>query len=315
MSERYQPSFLSNAPAFSGDSQEIDWSSMMHPDDREAIDAMEKLPGFSTVMKWVLSGVVEKVMFGKNIGNTLRLGPDQLPEYYQLLVDVCKTLGITEIPQFYMEMNPVPNAYTCGEQKAFVHVTSGLVESFTPEDIRIVLAHECGHILFRHVRYSMLAQTLLLGLGSALGMAATVASFGLSTAFEQCVYRWMRMSEYSADRVSALYAGSAKKATSVIMHLAGGPESILKNVNYKAYYEQTLEYEKTFSTKDWEGILQNLTLWSKTHPYNASRGVEIGRFASTTAFKTTAQRLGTYCCGECGAKMRTLNICMNGHIN
>ena len=315
MAEQYKPSFLDPTPVFTAQAGHIDWQSLMHPHDRDAIAAMEELPGFSTVMKWILTGIIEKLNYGENIGNNLKLGPRQLPEYYNMLVDVCGTLGIQDIPELYLSMNPYPNAATCGEQRIYITMTSGLLESLSTDEVKTVLAHECGHILFKHVRYLMLAQALKLGLNTTLGKGISFASLGVTVAFEQCVYRWMRMSEYSADRVATIYAGSAKQASQVIMRLAGGPDSILKNVNYDAFYEQTQEYDKAFSAPGFEGLLQNTTLWNQTHPYNASRGSEMSKFTKTTLFKSTAQRLGTFCCSECGAKMRTANTCVNGHFN
>ena len=254
MAEQYKPSFLNTTSNLGSQIGEIDWQALMHPHDRDAIAAMEMLPGFSTVMKWVLTGVIEKISYGQNIGNNLKIGPKQLPEYYNLLLDVCKTLGIQDIPELYLSMNPVPNAWTCGEKRIYITMTSGLLESLSADEVKTVLAHECGHILFKHVRYLMLAQALKLGLDTTLGRSVSLASMGVTYAFEQCVYRWMRMSEYSSDRVAAIYAGSAKRASQIFMRFAGGPESILKNVNYEAFYEQTQECERVFSTTGFETV-------------------------------------------------------------
>lgn len=315
---KFVPSFLDKNQSFSsrgaGGIPLENWARLMHPEDRAAIAAMEGLPAFSIIMKWVLSGIVEKIMYGQNIGNCLKLGPKQLAEYYNLLLPVCEKLGIQEIPELYMEMNPVPNALTCGEKRVFIRMTSGLLESFSPEDVQIVLAHECGHILFKHVRYLMLARALMMGMGTTLGQMASIASLGGMIAFEQCVYRWMRMSEYSADRVALLYAGNMKKALSVIVRLAGGPDQLVKNVNYDTYLEQAEECEKVFSAKDIEGYMQNLSLWSQTHPFNASRGYQMKTFSATTNYKTAAKQIGTFCCPVCAGKMRTDNICTNGHV-
>ncbi len=318
MQEQYKPSFLEpeRKSAFrTGEINANNWQSLMHPEDSSAIAAMEKLPGFSAVTRAVLTGGFEKMIHGENIGYNLKIGPRQLPEYYNMLTEVCGTLGIAQIPELYLSLNPCPNAMTYGEEYISIVMTSGLLESFSPDEIKIVLAHECGHILFKHVRYSTLALFLKLGLNTALGRGLTVVTAGAAAAFEQAVYRWQRMSEYSADRVSAIYAGSAKRAAQVIIRLAGGPDAILKNVNYEAFCEQIKEFESICNADGINGWIHNATLWGKDHPYNASRAAEIIRFAGTAEFKTVAQRLGTYCCAECGAKMRTDGICENGHFN
>ena len=318
MAENFIPSFLSHSDATgiatSRPLENIDWEHLMHPEDRSAIATMEAVPCFSAAMKAVLTGVVEKISYGQNIGNALKLGPDQLPEYYNLLLPVCETLGINQIPELYMEMNPIPNAETCGEERTYIKMTSGLVESFSPEDIQIVLAHECGHILFKHIRYLMLAQAFMMGINLLGSGVAMIATLGGSVALEQCVYRWRRMSEYSADRVAMLYAGNIKKALHVIVRLAGGPEALVKNVNYDAYLAQASECERTFKPEDMEGIMQNLSLWNQTHPLNASRAFQLNEFYATTSYKSVAKCLGTFCCPQCNGKMRSDTVCVNGHF-
>ena len=321
----YTPSFINDAAnndaannPVPNNNNDIDWQSLMHPDDRAAIDAMEKLPGFSTLMKWILTGVFEKSMYAEKISQNLRLGPNQLPEYYNLLVDVCNTLKIKEIPDFYLEMNPMPNACTFGEKRVFITMTSGLLELLSPDDVKTVLAHECGHILFKHVRYSMVAQCIRRGLNTAVGNVATLATFGLTEGFEQIVYRWERMSEYSSDRVSAIFAGSAKRASQVIMGLAGGPKDIIKNVNYEEYCNQIRDHEAVFGQTGMEGLISKSTLLNMDHPFNASRALEMQKFSKEQRFKNIVRQLGTYCCPKCGGRISpnsNSNICANGHFN
>ena len=43
-------------------------------------------------------------------------------------------MGIEE-PEFYLEMNPVPNAYTFGDTKVFITITSGLVDMMDDEEL------------------------------------------------------------------------------------------------------------------------------------------------------------------------------------
>lgn len=106
MAENYIPSFLSHSDATgiatSRPLENIDWEHLMHPEDRSAIATMEAVPCFSAAMKAVLTGVVEKISYGQNIGNALKLGPDQLPEYYNLLLPVCETLGLDKCLNFSM---------------------------------------------------------------------------------------------------------------------------------------------------------------------------------------------------------------------
>ena len=48
-----------------------------------------------------------------------------------------------------------------------------LLDQFTPDEIEVILAHEIGHHVFRHIRKMIVTGVLysLLGFGSAIGAA------------------------------------------------------------------------------------------------------------------------------------------------
>lgn len=91
-------------------------------------------------------------------------------------------------------MNPVPNAWTSGDTRIYITVTYSLVEMMSDEELDAIIAHECGHILCRHVLYHTLAQWISSGLAN-LGLFGTLAT---PVQFALCY--WSRKSELSADR-------------------------------------------------------------------------------------------------------------------
>ena len=80
----------------------------------------------------------------------MRISEKQLPKYYHMLPPICEKLGI-EVPELYLTMDGSPNAYTAGDTKPFIVMTTGLLKSLPEELIPTVLAHECGHIACHHV--------------------------------------------------------------------------------------------------------------------------------------------------------------------
>ncbi len=99
-------------------------SEFMHPEDMAALENLRALPLFPSFTKAFVAAVPEHLLHGLNLANKIRLGPDQLPELYRLLPPVCATLGVAE-PGFFLEMDPQPNAYTTGDTRTFLTVTSG----------------------------------------------------------------------------------------------------------------------------------------------------------------------------------------------
>ena len=137
----------------------------IHPEDAAALRQLESIPGFPTLVRKVMSLGLEPLRYGMNMATNIRLSPTQLPELYHHLPPICEKLGIDE-PEFYLQMDPMPNAWTFGDTRIFITITSGLVEMMDNEELDAVIAHECGHILCRHVLYHNMAQYLLNGMDS-----------------------------------------------------------------------------------------------------------------------------------------------------
>jgi Zn-dependent protease with chaperone function len=111
--------------------------------------------------KEVLNLISEKSFFIENMSGKIKLGPNQMPEIYNLLPPICEKLGIDE-PELYLELNRNPNAYTFGDSMVAIVLTSGLLETFSSEEIQVIIAHECGHILCHHTLYKTIARMILL---------------------------------------------------------------------------------------------------------------------------------------------------------
>lgn len=314
-SSGFVPAFLSEGSARNASALDSDfWATLQHPDDRQAIRAMEAIPALSAVSRFIQDQAIEKFARAQLIGDAIRLGPKQLPHIHALLAEVCGTLRMEKVPEFYLKMERTPNAYTIGEKNPLVQITSGLLEILPENDIKTVLAHECGHILFKHTRYTLAAKVVLNGANSTLGTMANYAALGSLTALKEAIYRWERMSELSADRVSMIYAGSISAAIRVQLLLAGGLRSIPDEINVEEYVRQSEDFVEMFKPDKVTGWLANLTLMSKDHPYASSRCVELAAFAKGTAFKVASRRLGTFRCPTCGGRMRTDSLCENGHF-
>lgn len=252
-----------------------------HPEDRAALRNLEALPFSRRCVKALMNMSIERLMHGLNMPSKVRLGPRQLPRIYRLLPRACEALGIEE-PEFYLEMNPAPNAYTMGDAHTFITVTSGLIESMEEDELEAVVAHECGHIACRHVLYHTMAQYLFLG-GRLLGPLAM-----LTQPVRAALFYWHRRSELSADRAAALVMGSADPVVETMLRLAGGPKSITGEVDLDLYQRQAEAYDKLHESA-WDSLLQGAAIMSARHPLAAVRVREIRRWCGTEEFEQMRQ--------------------------
>jgi len=252
-------------------------SDFIHPEDASALQQMQNLPGFTAFVKKIMSIGYETLKYGTNMASNIRVTEKQLPKLYQHLPPICEKLGIAE-PEFYLEMNPVPNAWTSGDTRIFMTVTSGLVEMMNDDELDAVIAHECGHILCRHVLYHTIAQWLATGLEST-GLFNT-----LTAPIRIAILYWYRKSELSADRAACLVT-SPETVSTVMARLAGGPASITSEINMEEWAAQANEYEKIRNSNLWNKTLQIGAVAGLSHPYAAVRVREILSWAESDQYR------------------------------
>ncbi|MDD2961577.1 MAG: M48 family metallopeptidase [Muribaculaceae bacterium] len=255
----------------------------IHPEDEAALRNMEAIPGFSVAVKAFLKMGFEKMYHGINMASTIRLSPTQLPKIYNRLPRICNQLGIKE-PEFYLQMDPSPNAYTYGDSQIFIVVTSGLLEYLDDEEVDSVIAHECGHIACHHVLYHTMATMLLNGSMGLLGDILAPIKYAL-------LY-WQRKSELSCDRAAALITNvDAVLRTQV--RLAGGPKCVTDDINIEEWATQAERYEDIRDGGLWNKTLQVLATMNNSHPFAAVRVREILLWSRSEQYRRIINNLNT----------------------
>lgn len=279
----------------------------IHSEDAAALEALKKIPVLPTVMKSFMDLGVEQLQTGLNMASKVRLSPTQLPELYHILPPICELLDIKE-PDFYLEMNPIPNAYAFGDTQTAITITSALVEMMSEDELRGVVAHECGHIACHHMLYHTLAQIL----ANATGMFETLAS--LAAPLHYALMYWQRKSELSCDRVAAFIVGP-QTATSMLSRLAGGPKDITSKLNLVELAEQADLYDAFCKSGAWNKALQTYAVLDQDHPFTSVRVRELLKWTDTHQYKslTTSKRICPHChqaidddwrfCQHCGNKI------------
>ena len=197
-----------------------------------------------------------------------------------LLPPICEKLGI-DVPELYVELNVNPNAYTYGDTKPFIVITSGLFETMPDELIPTVLAHECGHIACHHTLYRTMGRIILNGVFSIISGIGNVVLYPVQLAFAY----WMRCSEFSADRAAAICDGSSDKVVEMCMRFAGYDKDIMADANADLFMEQAEEYRKMVDDSAWNKTLEFLLFQNYDHPLNAVRAYEAREWAQSERFK------------------------------
>ena len=253
----------------------IEYNHFIHPSDRKAMAALKAIPGFDTIMKKGMEIIGERMFQLEVTSSYLKLGPDQLPEIYNILLKVCGRLGIEDLPNLYLKLDRAPNAATYGDTQVFIVINSGLLETLTPDQVETVIAHECGHILCHHTLYTTMGMLILSG---AAIFANGLLSAAVLTSLQYAFYHWMRSSEFSADRVSAFYRSSAEPVVDLMLTLSGGVGSLGYEFSREAFFKQAQSYKEMITGSTYNKVLEFIQFGLNDHPLNAYRAYEVNEF-------------------------------------
>lgn len=258
---------------------ELDSKLYIHDSDKAALAALKVIPGFTQVMRAFMKVWNEQQFKLINMSTNLKLGEDQMKKYYDMLPPICEKLGI-EIPEMYVELDVVPNAYTYGDTKPFIVLTSGLFETIPEELLPTVIAHECGHIACHHTLYRTMGRAILGGASAFVSGLGNIALYPIQLAFAY----WMRCSEFSADRAAIICDGNADKVIEMCMRFAGCDKDIIASSNVDAFIDQAKEYRELVKNSAWNKTLEFIMFKNYDHPLNAVRAYEGKEWATTERF-------------------------------
>ncbi|XP_073159309.1 plastoglobule-localized metallopeptidase 48, chloroplastic isoform X2 [Henckelia pumila] len=187
--------------------RDLDADDFRHPLDRQNTLLLRAIPGLNEIGKALLGTVAEQVMLLENIGTSVLVSENQLPELHQLMLEASGILNI-EPPDLYVRQSPVPNAYTLAisGKKPFVVIHTSLVELLNRKELQAVLAHELGHLKCDHGVWLTFANILTLGAYTLPGLGNLIAQ-----RLEEQLFRWLRAAELTCDRAALLVARDPKR--------------------------------------------------------------------------------------------------------
>lgn len=255
----------------------MDAKMIMHPQDAKAIQMLKKVPGIDRIAEFIMEEGYEDYYRGENLGELVQVNEENFPDVYWMFQDVVKRVGI-KTPELYIYNSPWMNAYTYGECRTFVALSSAIIEGMTPEELLSIMAHECGHILCHHTYYKTVL-SILEEFGEKIGLITrtTVAPIVMA------IRAWDRRSELSADRCAAAVVGERTfqaanlKLTCGMKDIKGDPYQLVK---------QAQEYNELAHQTWFDRLFQGFRIAFNTHPQMCLRAMEIDRWKNSWQYRT-----------------------------
>ncbi len=262
----------------------LDKHEYVHPSDSRALAALKTIPGIDTALKKLIEVTGESAIRVIFMASAVKITPKQCPDLYAKLQIACATLGV-EAPDFFIQQNPIVNAFTFGVEKPVIVLHSALIERLNEEEILAVVAHEVGHIHAEHVLY-LTAARLIEALAN-VALAATPLGFLvkqiLSATMSSALLAWARRAELSCDRAALLVTQDPHVIGRTMMKLCGG--TFASKIDYDLFLEQARDFQKNYDDKALDRFWADIINAGMTHPFPVWRVAEILQWVDSGEYK------------------------------
>ena len=253
---------------------DLDKHAYVHPADSRALAALKAIPGIDSALKKLLAVTGESAIRVIFTASAVKVTPKQCPDLYAKLQVACATLGV-DMPELFVQQNPVVNAFTGGVERPVIVLHSALLERLTDEEVLAVVAHEVGHIHAEHVLYLTAARLLeaLANVAIASAPIANVVAQILSGTMRAALLAWARRAELSCDRAALLVTQDADVIGRTMMKLCGG--TFASKVDYEQFLAQARDFQKNYDEKALDRFWADIIVSGLTHPFPVWRVAEI----------------------------------------
>lgn len=225
-------------PTYTGISSEA----FRHPLDHQAEQALRNLPGFDLIARKFVEFVYERPQLVYLMGNTIQVGPRQYSTIYQIFRECVRDSDIYPEPALFVSQNPQANSYALGQENPYIVINTGILELLDEAEIRVVIAHELGHIKCGHtilIQMAMWAMSAASVLGELTFGIGNFVTQGLIYAF----FEWRRKAELSSDRAALLVMDDLNPVMSTMMKLSGGSNKYANECSLQEFIKQSENYQ------------------------------------------------------------------------
>src|SRR5688500_14648674 len=263
---------------------ELNKHDYVHPSDSRALAALKAIPGIDSALKKLLEVTGESAIRVIFTASAVKVTPHQCPDLHAKLQVACTTLGV-DMPELFVQQNPIVNAFTGGVKHPIIVLHSSLIERLTDEEVLAVVAHEVGHIHAEHVLY-LTAARLIEFLAKTAVLASPLAYIVkemLTLSMRAALLAWARRAELSCDRAALLVTQDADVIGRTMMNLSGG--TFASRVDYDQFLAQARDFQKNYDEKALDRFWADVITSGLSHPFPVWRVAEILQWVESGEYK------------------------------
>ncbi|MDD4309648.1 MAG: M48 family metallopeptidase, partial [Candidatus Cloacimonetes bacterium] len=175
------------------------------------------------------------------LSNNVLLSPAIAPRIYSICSEIQQKLGFAEQIDFYLQSHTEVNAFSINGFGIVPHIisfTSALIQLMTDDELRYVIGHEIGHLIYKHSKLNIVHRFLNKREDERLPAMITLHYL-----------RYINYAEISADRIGYIAMPDINVVTNTFFKLTCGLSEQHLNFNAPEYLKQ-LDRIKEIGTGD-----------------------------------------------------------------
>ncbi len=164
------------------------------------------------------------------LSHSVKLNPVIAPRLYDICREVSELLDFHEAIDFYLQASSEVNAFSINGFNIVPHMicfTSSLINLLSDDELRFVIGHEIGHLIYKHSQLDVVNK--ILGNRENEEIPAFIALNFM---------RWQRFAETTSDRIGFLAAPNIKTIGMCFFKFAAGVSEQHLNFDVDEYLKQ-----------------------------------------------------------------------------
>ena len=227
------------------------------PDEKKILDYLEEVLNVNTINDLLAFHANQKKdrSLSKKMQFNLPLSPQVGGNLYALTQEILHLLNYTDRQvAFYISNDTGFNATTYfnrnEDEPHYIVFNSGLLEKHTEKEMRFVIGHELGHLIYKHADFDYFIEY--------------IHPSGFPNFIKKIHQLWSNLNEMSADRVGSLAVDAFDTAVSAMFKMSSGldMESLQVNAKHFIAMNDKLVADMTTSRQNY---------LTETHPANPLR--------------------------------------------
>ena len=216
----------------------VNWDEIRYRGDTQDVDELVRVYRVNDYLDTVEANrrQLDRGIREKLIKHGIRLSERLSPRIYRLFGETCRRFGVQSEAEVFCIPSPEINAFATLDLReartySLIGVTATALERLEDAELRFILGHELGHILFGNNR-----------LDGLLSQNPENADITVLPAFGESLFlRWRRKAEISADRSGLLAAGSFRDSSTALLKATFGLSEKNLNLDVEALVAQVDE--------------------------------------------------------------------------